>query len=163
MALMAPRILFRERGSSMRREVATGSFTGAEACGAAGAAAGALTVCADPDATQPQRHTITKRNVTKLRFIRSLLDLLDRSEDCGFPEHSLTPGREGRSRELPKQIPSGDDANRRPAFHFAVAGEADPHEHDGPDDENVQARSHAIQKFVARTIHEVRRIRGYGI
>src|ERR1700693_5407089 len=161
MAVMAPRILLRERGNNIRSEVATGSFTGAAACGAAGAAVGALVVCANPDAMQPQTHTETKRNVTRMRFICNLLNLLDRRADRGFP-HTLTPGRQCRSHQLPEQIPARDDTNCRTAFYFAVAGEADPHEHDAPDDENVQARSHDIEEFVARPIHEVRRIRAYG-
>src|ERR1700722_18851922 len=151
---MAPSVLFRERGSNNRSEVATGSFTGAAACGAAGVAAGALIVCANPDATQPQTHTKTKR--TKMRFIRNLLKLTlpNRRALRGFPQ-TLTSGRQRRSQQLPEHIPTRDHADRRTAFHFAVACKSNPHEHDAPDDENVQARSHDIEKFVAGAIHKV--------
>src|ERR1700691_5733428 len=99
MAAMAPRGLVRERGSSMRRPAVTRSLTGAAACGVAGAAAGALIVCANPDATQAQTHTETIRNVAKMRFIRTLLNMLDRRADRGFPQ-TLAPGRQRCSHQL---------------------------------------------------------------
>jgi hypothetical protein len=59
----------------MRSEAVTGSFTGAVACGdAAAAAAGAVAVCAHPEAGQ--KHA--KNNVTRMRFMESLLNMLER-------------------------------------------------------------------------------------
>ena len=67
MAVMAPRVLFRERGSSMRSEAVTGSFTGAAACGAPGAEVGARLRVSD--APQAQTNRNSKDNVTRMRFI----------------------------------------------------------------------------------------------
>src|ERR1700722_16704734 len=72
MAVIAPRILFRARGKSMRREAVMGSFTGAAVC----AAAGGVAVWAHPEATYPQTQIVAKINVTRARFIMCLLTLL---------------------------------------------------------------------------------------
>src|ERR1017187_8042750 len=93
-AVIAPRILFLERGSRMRSEAVTGSFTGAVACGdAAAAAAGAVAVCAHPEARQ--KHA--KNNVTRMRFMESLLNMLERGLERDL---RFTP-----INEMPPQLP----------------------------------------------------------
>jgi hypothetical protein len=63
-------MLLRERGNNVRREVATGSFTAAVACGAA---IDAAAVCASALLAKAQTNTEAKRQVNKMRFIRYLL------------------------------------------------------------------------------------------
>jgi hypothetical protein len=70
MAVIAPRMLLRERGKSMRSEAVTGSFTGALACGAAMVEeAGGGVVCACKHVKRRQ----VKIKVENIRFIRNLL------------------------------------------------------------------------------------------
>src|ERR1700678_749911 len=66
MAVIAPRILFRERGSSMRSEAVTGSFTGAAVCGVADAA---MDDCAAAVCDQAEPMQAHANNVTRIRFI----------------------------------------------------------------------------------------------
>src|SRR5271165_1791426 len=74
MAVMAPRMLLRERGSSMRSDAVTGSFVGAAVCGAAMLLAddGAAALCALTGADTDTYMIITaKRNREVTLFIRS--------------------------------------------------------------------------------------------
>src|ERR1700736_2011664 len=50
--------------------------------------------------------------------------------------------RESRPQKFVGQIPGCDDHNSRRALHFAGTGKADAHQHDGPDGDHVQRRSH---------------------
>src|SRR5438270_10433407 len=79
MAVMAPRMLLRERGSSMRRDAVTGSFTGA-AAGAAGAAAEPLSWPTAP-AAQINNARSTSECFTKILLIL-FFELTDKSFPC---------------------------------------------------------------------------------
>src|SRR5580698_7586276 len=140
MAPMAPRVLFRERGSSKRSEAVTGSLV----CGdAEGAGAAEVEVWARPRPSERQAKT---HEVTTMSFTRILLNRLrERRTDCCTRQSQHDP-------------PAKDNGVRRPALYLAYPSEADRSQDQRPDEENVQRRSHAVQKHGTGWDHEIARI-----
>src|ERR1700683_1331673 len=164
MAVMAPSVLLRERDSSARSEVATGSFTGAAACGPAAPAAEDWPICALPEPGMAQTNT-ANRNAEHIRFIRYLLNDFIRLRCLPLVSGTRLRHRsETRGCKLPEQIPSRNHRNRRAPLHLAGAGESNAHQHDSPYGDQIQRRGKGINKLArCGLVEDMGKIGGDGI
>src|SRR5258706_8905637 len=169
MAVMAPGILFRDRGSSIRKAAVTGSLVGAAAGEAVGAgAAGAAEPLSWPTAPAAQ---INSARSTSACLMKILLIFFSNQRTSRFrcevrpvSHEALREGRgDRRAQQREESPPAEDDGIRRAALYFADSGEADCRQNQRPDHENVERGSDAVQEHAVRRIHKIAWVGGQRI
>src|SRR5260370_12822199 len=128
MAVMAPRVLLRERGSSMRRAAVTGSLVGAAADAAGGVDAAGVFSCPTATVTPMNTERSTRACFTRvlLKFFRN--QRTNRSQGS-LASQSSKASRERcanrRTKQREEYPPPEDKATSRPPFYLPTTHTTD--------------------------------------